>query len=63
VCAFSKAFGFFAKLSCLSNWRLSLSIQGSGFSKVSGLPKSGLLAMVIFQIWRSQKISVCLFLA
>jgi hypothetical protein len=57
VCAFIKAFGFFTKLSRISNWRLSRSNQGFGFSKSFRLFKSGLLAVAFFQVWRFQKLA------
>jgi hypothetical protein len=59
--ACSKSFAQFPKLSCLSNWRLSLANQGSGFSKVSGSPKLAFLAVAIFQVFRSQKSAFVFF--
>jgi hypothetical protein len=47
----------FSKSVRVSNLRLSLSNQVSGFSKGSGSPKLAFLALVIFQVFRFSKLA------
>jgi hypothetical protein len=61
VCAFIKAFGLFAKLSYFSNWRLSLSNQGSGFQQNLWFVEVGIFSGGNFQIWRFQKLAFVFF--